>query len=159
MKQSNRRHSRMFKANLRKKWHEIRYIKYNHDMSCLCNPIEDNQLKYLKVLSEQRPIKDCHNPTKWSNILQRNSLAICLSVLDHFVMFAPKELIPAVFYTVKISIFQYSFCCNICIRCDTIAFRGAFRTSSNIQDRVFCKLSYHFLSVNYFRNKTSISDI
>ena len=52
MKQSNRRHSRMFKANLWKKWHEIRYIKYNHDMSCLCNPIEDNQLKYLKVLYE-----------------------------------------------------------------------------------------------------------
>ena len=33
---------------------------------------------------------------------------------------------------------------NFFIRFDTIAFRGAFKTLSNIYDRAFCKISQHF---------------
>ena len=63
------------------------------------------------------------------------------------------SLIPAVFYAVKISIFQDSCGCNFFFWFDTIAFRGAFRTTLNIYDIASCKISQHFLAVNYFCKK------
>ena len=71
-----------------------------------------------------------------------------------FAIFLFDSLITAVFYDVKISIFQYSFCGNAFIRSDTIGFRGAFTTTSNIYDRAFCKISNNVFSCLLFSQKT-----
>ena len=58
-------------------------------------------------------------------------------------------LIPVVFYVFDSlipSIFQNRSCCNFFIRFDTVKFRGAFRTQSNICGRTFRKSSQQFFN-------------
>ena len=67
-------------------------------------------------------------------------------------------LIPVVFYlfdSLIPSIFQSRSCCNFFIRFDTVTFRGAFRTQSNIYGRTFRKSSQQFFQLlTIFANNT-----
>ena len=56
------------------------------------------------------------------------------------------SVIPVVFYTAKISIFQDSFCFSFFLR----FYATAFKNPLYVFEKAFCKISKHFLAINYF---------
>ena len=131
-------------------WNQVNQIWSWYAVFIKHDPIGENHEWLKRCLEETHMKSDPSNMVVVPQPNRRQSLKntfkkIRKEVQKRLLYRCFDSLIPAVFYAVKVFIFQDSLCCKY-IRFHTAALRSASRTPSNIYDRTFCKISQQFFS-------------